>query len=368
LKTLNENKHELIINYLSGNASVNEIQILKDWLKESDENKRFFDEISDVWTASTSCSENDFNVVKGYQRVKKQLNNPVRPSKQQNKSLHYYRIFSGAAAVLVIALLLGIILIATSKKVQTSITENTITEITAPLGSKTKVTLPDGTKVWLNAGSTIRYNSAFNSTNRKVNLEGEAFFDVMKKKNNPFLVVTPEITIKVLGTAFNVKAYPKEGSVETTLVRGSLIVEQTSSNGAKTQNILAPRQRATLVKQTGKILLSDTESQVLKKEKVQKIEQFKGKVLLTKEIDTDIFTAWKDNRLVFRNETFESLSVKLERWYGVKITFADSEIKNYHFNGTIENETINDVLDIVKLTLPVDYTVLHNNITITKHK
>jgi transmembrane sensor len=360
--------HSLIVAYLQGRANREEITAMKAWLEESAENKRIFDELFDIWSVSAQRDANEFNAVDGYRKIRDHIKDQDNIQAFSKVSMKGYRIALRIAAVLVIGLVLGILFILKSKN--TAIVNNNLllTEISAPLGSKTKVVLPDGTKVWLNAGSTIRYNSSFNINNRNITLEGEAYFDVLKNTKIPFLVQTPDVTVKVLGTAFNVKAYPKEGSVETTLERGALIVEQTKPDGDHIQTVLAPRQRATLVKQTGKMYLSETETQVLKKEKVHTLDMAKGMVLVSKEVETQIFTAWKDNRLVFRNETFESLAVKLERWYGVKIILADNEIKYYHFNGTIENETINDVLDIVRLTLPIDYTILHNNITITKKK
>jgi ferric-dicitrate binding protein FerR (iron transport regulator) len=367
------NINEVITNYLQGSVTEGEIQFLKNWLNESMENKKLFDEISDVWSATYSKKTNEFDAQKAFNNIKKQLSKSpkqvdFKARYQQNKSIKLYRNLLRIAAVFIVGLIIGNLILFEQKSNSVNRIESAITEITAPMGSKSKITLPDGTKVWLNAGSTIRYNTAFNQSNRKVTLEGEAYFDVVRKMKTPFLVVTSEVTIKVLGTAFNLKAYPGEGSVETTLVRGSLIVEKKDGEKQFTQTILAPKQRATYIKQTGQMFLSDTENQVLKKDKVKQLDQVKGKVLVSKEIDTEIFTAWKDNKLVFRNETFGSLAIKLERWYGVKISLADSEIKNYHFNGTIENETINDVMDIMKITLPIEYSISHNNITITKHK
>jgi len=203
---------------------------------------------------------------------------------------------------------------------------------------------------------------------REVTIEGEAYFDVIHNRQKPFIVRTTDITIKVLGTVFNVKAYPFEGSVETTLISGSLIVEKNSDNNKIEETKLLPNQRATYIRRQGTVFLNDTDHESMKKVKVDNIEHIKGKVLLTKKVETDIFTSWKDNRLVFRNEAFQSLVVRLERWYGVKIIILDDDLNNYHFNGTIENETIQDVLQFIDYTIPIDYTVKHNQITIKKKK
>jgi ferric-dicitrate binding protein FerR (iron transport regulator) len=105
----------------------------------------------------------------------------------------------------------------------------------------------------------------------------------------------------------------------------------------------------------------------LKPEKIKKTEREKEKIILSTQVETEVFTAWKDNQLIFRNEIFESLAIKLERWYGVKINIKDDEIKKYHFNGTIVNETIQDVMDIIQYILPISYSIEHNVITIQKN-
>jgi ferric-dicitrate binding protein FerR (iron transport regulator) len=361
---------EIIINYLCGRATEEEIKELQNWLSLGEENKRTYDEIADIWNGTVRVNKQKFDAKAALGKVqlitRKKNNKVFVQSSNQAKSDKFYAYANKIAAFFIIALLIGNLILFQQYKSITISNKNIYTEIVAPVGSKSNITLPDGTQVWLNSGSKIKFGALFNKSDRNVIIEGEAYFDVIKNKKMPFLVITPDVTIRVLGTAFNVKAYPDEGSIETTLVRGSLIVEQKTDASKTSQTILAPNQRATFVKKSGKLYLSDIENQVLKKDKIDRIEKLKGKVLVSKQIDTDVFTAWKDNRLVFRNESFKSLAVKLERWYGVKITIVDIEIEEYHFNGTIENETINDVMEIIKYALPINYTIQHNNIIIKK--
>lgn len=362
---MDSNIEIIIINYLSGSASVKDIEFLKNWLSQSEQNKRLFDEMSDVWNATHPHDKHAFDVETAYDKVQQQLWRKDFQIDYQ-KRLRPYKIAVSIAALLIICMAIVTLMINLKNRAGHSIYDTSVTEIVSPMGSKSQIMLPDGTKVWLNAGSKLRYNAAFSHDNRMIQLEGEAYFDVTKNKQLPFQVSTSnDITIKVLGTAFDLKAYPNEGSIETTLERGSLIVEQNSS-GKVTQTILAPKQRAIFIKHSGELFLSDNEAKILKKDQIKSVDQIKGMVLVSKEIETEEYTAWKDNRLVFRNEPFESLTVKLERWYGVKINIADNRIKAYHFNGTIENETINDVMELICFTLPVHYTIQHNTITITK--
>ncbi len=365
---VNEKILALLIEHLRGECSVEDFQVIRNWLSESTENKRFYDELGDLWNATAKNDHEIFDAFRALKQVKLQTGQygTVKSGGVVFSRLSSLYSVLKIAAIFLMAIVIGILAnhLSSGKIVAT---ENSITEITTPLGSKTIITLPDSTKVWLNAGSKIRYDSHFNQKNRVVSLEGEAFFDVTKKMGRLFLVKTNDITVRVLGTAFNVKAYPGEGSIETTLVRGSLIVEQRSNGKAINQAVLEPNQRAILIKKEGKLYLSEAENQSLKHEEAGKSVRVNEKLLLSKQVDTDIFTAWKDNQLIFRNEGFESLAVKLARWYGVQIIIKDDEIKKYHFNGTIVNETIQDVMEIIRYTLPISYSIEHNIITIQKN-
>ncbi len=370
LDELNGNIIELLIKQFKGNSTEEDLQYIRNWLNESEKNKRIFDELSDTWNGTAKRDQEVFNSLKALKKVKQRIGqNSVQSNPKLKSHRSYPQIIYSllkVAAVLLLAFISGIFY---NRLVsQNSVaSESTVTEITAPMGSKSLITLPDGSKVWLNAGSVLRFNPNFNLKDRNVSLEGEAFFDVTKKDGKFFLVETKGITVRVLGTSFNVKAYPNEGSIETTLIRGSLVVEQHSDGKEITKTLLEPNQRATYIKKEGNLFLSEVENKTIKPESVNKIENIKGKVILSKQVDTEVFTAWKDNRLIFRNEVFESLAIKLERWYGVKIEIKDDEIKKYHFNGTIVNETIQEVMEIIKYTLPINYTIEHNIITIRKN-
>ena len=350
---------DLTIKYLKGSISAEDSETLKHFIAESDKNKRAFDEICDIWHAGVR--EKDKSAFNSFEALKKVRNRLGFGSNQTNKGhvIRYIWIYR-IAAIFIIAFGLGVLTnyFFTIGRPST----NLITEITAPMGSKSKITMPDGSKVVLNAGSSISYNGDFNIKTREVTLSGEAYFDVSKQKKMPFCVKTNSaIEIKVLGTSFNVKSYPNEGTVETTLVSGSLILEQ-SKIGKKEQILLSPNQRATFIKSEGLVYLSEIDNFI--KDGTQNVDQLKGKVLLSKYVDTELFTAWKDGKLVFRNEKFESLALKLERWYGVKICINNEEIKSFHFNGTIENETINDVMEIIAYTLPIQFKIQHNVVSI----
>jgi len=372
LGDLHANNIDLLIRYFKGAANADEINTIRQWLDASAENKRLFDELNDIWLATAKKESGNFvDTFQALQKVRERIGD-TKETKDSDKVVRLNSVYQQLlkiAAIFILAFMLGAGTIYFYADHKIAKTENELTEITAPIGSKTHIRLPDGTMVWLNAGSKLTYNTNFNSVNREVSLEGEAYFDVTKRNHQLFLVKTKEVTVRVLGTAFNVKAYPKEGSVETTLVRGSLIVEQHENDNSVKETILKPNQRATLIKDHGDLYLSEVERVMIKKEegeKMVKIEEIKGKLLFSNKVKTEDFTAWKDNKLVFKNEKFESLAIKLERWYGAKIIIKDPEINNYHFSGSICNETVEDVMKLIKYTLNIDYAIQHNTITIQK--
>lgn len=188
-------------------------------------------------------------------------------------------------------------------------------------GQDSDFKLPDGTRVWLNGASKLVYKSSFEKI-REVTLEGEAFFDVVEDETKPFVVNTSKVVIKVLGTAFNVKSYQEERSIETTLVRGKVMIEVPDSK--KTPIVLAENQQAVYSKESKQLKLS--------------------------EVQTDAITAWTTGKLIFNNETFSDIKKKLERYYGVYIVLNDERNLSCHYSATIDNVPLLKVLELFKET------------------
>ncbi len=234
-------------------------------------------------------------------------------------------------------------------------------ELSIPMGSKSKIILSDGTQVWLNAGSTMKYPSYFKDNVREVSLEGEAFFDVAHDEDRPFKVNTSEIQIKVLGTKFNVKSYPDENIIETTLVSGSIEIESKQTGSRKKHFLkLEPNQKATFSRISHDLSLSDNSQP-------EKIEPLSiGAIQIDNKVNTEIITCWKDNKLVFNRERFEDIATRLERWYDVQIIIEDSTLKDYRYTGTLEKETLEQALYALRIASPFEYTIDKNNIFIYK--
>jgi transmembrane sensor len=231
-------------------------------------------------------------------------------------------------------------------------------EIFTNSGSRTHLTLPDGTLVWLNAGSRIHYEKNFGATIREVQLIGEAFFDVAPNASKPFVIHTRSVDIRVLGTSFNIKSYPTDKTTETTLIKGS--IEVSIRNRPSDKIILKPNE---------KLVVSNEDSSTLKKTAHRKEIRPGSLVVIGKPTYEEhsgamIETSWVDNKLIFQDQEFGELAKQMERWYGVTIQFEDPKVEELRFTGIFEKETIQQALDALKLTARFDYTIEGSAVTI----
>lgn len=205
----------------------------------------------------------------------------------------------------------------------------------APKGSISQMVLPDNSVIYLNSGSELKYTDT--KKERKIYLNGEAWFDVTKDEKKQFIVQTPGYDVIVSGTQFNVKSYPNENEIITTLEEGSVnIMFNDKLNQTKT--IYSGQQLTYNVK---------------------------NHLTNINEVKTGIFTAWKDNKLIFINMNLKELIVLLERKYGVDIKVDEGVPLDYHYDGIIKNETILEVLEILSATLPISYKIERQIVIIT---
>lgn len=271
------------------------------------------------------------------------------------------------AAVFAIAFLMGVMCNYLINRHQLKSEPLAYNEVIAPLGAKTAIILADGTKVWLNAGSKLKYPVDFSKASRDVYLEGEAYFNVTKMTNKKFIVHTSYLNIKVLGTEFNVKAYPEEKTIQTTLIKGLVTIERLNKKESGPV-YLKPNQQATFVKTDSNIsLTSESKIKEIPKHKVEPAKKIDQLVVLPK-VTTEIFTSWKDGRWLIKAEELQTLAVKLERRYDVKITFKNESLKNYKFSGILTDETFEQVLDIIKLIAPIEYSIDGKQVVFSENK
>ncbi|AHF17875.1 FecR family protein [Niabella soli] len=225
-------------------------------------------------------------------------------------------------------------------------------------GARKQMLLPDGSQVWLNGGSNLYYVTDFKGATREVRLEGEAFFDVVKDRKHPFIVHAGTIDVKVLGTAFNVKAYSSEANITTVLYRGLVSITRHEGNKNFQPVLLYPNQKIVI---PSKEVVEDNATANEQQQDAIKIETIDS----TKKEQERVETAWMYNRLEFRGDDFATLANKMEQWYNVEIRFADDRVKQLNFNGSFEKETVQQALAALKIANPFNYIIENNVIVIS---
>ncbi|MEJ8841127.1 FecR domain-containing protein [Lacibacter sp. H375] len=221
----------------------------------------------------------------------------------------------------------------------------------AVYGERKNIQLPDGSVVTLNAGSNIKINENYGIATRDVYLEGEAFFEVKHDITRPFIVHTPAMDVKALGTAFNVKAYLNEKNTEASLISG--LVEVTLKENNNVKMLLYPNQK--IEWQNGNANTLNNNLTTASKD-TYVTDSLPKKLVVTSTGDIKEI-AWKENKLMFDDEEFHNIAILLERWYGAKINFKDTTICHYRFTGTYEKEDLNTVLDYLKESKHFNYTI-----------
>ncbi|HVI43353.1 MAG TPA: FecR domain-containing protein [Chitinophaga sp.] len=219
-----------------------------------------------------------------------------------------------------------------------------LAEIHTENGVRSKTILPDGSTVWLNGGSNLQYQPGMKGANgREVMLSGEAFFEVSPDAARPFVIRSNGMTVRVLGTSFNIKAYPGDATMETSLITGAL--EIIPGNDPASAVRLAPNQKIIIPYVPG----NNATAASYHVENIRPQEE--GMISET---------AWRDNYLVFNNDSFSEIALKIERWYGVKVYLQDKQLKDYHFTGTFSKESYKEVLEALKATSSFRYRITGN--------
>ena len=345
---------EIIVKVLSGNASPAEKQRLRTWIGLDNENLAVFQQFEAIWNSFDIIkSEHEYNCEEAFERFKQQIDNRLKKYKKRG-FLKKFDVVLRVAAVIIILLGIAYFFLRTEKK--PSVSDETISVVTTPKGSKSQVLLPDGSMVWLNSESRIQFTNSDNQADKVVSLEGEGYFEVKEDCLKPFIVVTSGLRIKVLGTTFNVKSYPDDKTVETTLIEGRLELESDVSGQSTKLITLKPNQKVTYFKGSkniGELRPADTSE--IEDSTVKAFTSFQGKIISDEIVDPKIITSWKDNIIYFDDEEFLYLAVRLERSFGVRIHFIDEDLKKLRFTGKFSDLIIEQVLDALQFASPFYY-------------
>jgi ferric-dicitrate binding protein FerR (iron transport regulator) len=244
-----------------------------------------------------------------------------------NKKIRLITILTRVAAILFIPLLIASLLLLYNKEQNQDHSTTFVTqEITCPPGMRSQVILPDGSKVWLNSESTIKFRIPFSEDIRKVDLIGEAFFDVTKNPKQPFIVKSANVGVKVYGTRFNYKAYQEDKNIEVILEEGSVGLT-VRDEGMHNKTRLTPGDHAVIAKESNAVNI--------KNEKIDK------------------YIAWHTGKLVFENTPMSEVALMLERWYGIEVIVQNPEIMDYSFTTTFDNESLFEVIELLEISSPI---------------
>lgn len=277
----------------------------------------------------------------------KQGNKKVGKNVKEASAKRAFPMWTSRAAVWTGVLLLGsfaFFMFKDSGKKKTAPLTARISQIKVPNGMPVKKILPDSSVVWLNAGSHIRYDSNFIQKNRDVYLDGEAYFSVAHDADHPFIVHAGNITVRALGTKFNVQAYQNENKIEATLISGKILVK---IDGKPDQNIiLAPNEKLTVINEEYKLTKDRKELSF----EVKEVAQIPS-IAAVPEV------AWLQDKLAFENESFHELAKRMERRYDIHIIFKDSLLCKERLSGVFENENIQKALSLLQMTTVFQYKI-----------
>jgi len=324
---------------LEGDISPEEEQALNEWMNTSTTNKQVYFQIKELWYHKQDQTNNS-QAIAAYDKLINRIKFAEVAQSQTRVQKLSFRInqFVKYAAILFFILSFGYL---SYYFIDAESTNNEVCTISVPKGNKSEVILSDGSKIWLNNNSRLVYPKKFNGNERRIELIGEAYFEIEKNEKVPFIVQTSDISIKVLGTKFNVSAYPNDKFIETTLISGKVMVQ--SNDNPELKTVLKPGESLTFDKINNQTAIN--------------------------EVDTEFYTYWMKGEFVFKDERFETLAKRIERIYNVEITFEDEALKGKTYTGDFRvDDNIYTILEIFKrsTTVPIEYTTDRNKISIRR--
>ena len=330
-------KEECIVlfeRYIENRASEDEIKRLSRWIKKN--------QLIPLWLeqqvlASSSIIDDEVKL-----RMLRNIESEINLKAESNSIYSTPRILSfqfkkwmRVAAMLFLPLLTAAGMYFYMDKAESS---NAPLVIAVERGQKANITLPDGSKVWLNSQSKLTYSPNFNLKKRELQLNGEAYFEVAHNPDKPFIVHSNDIAVEALGTAFGVKAYNEDNLISSILMKGKVRV--TTPDG---ESILMPNDRIMYDKTSHKKVLST----------------------VTNAID---FTGWIHNELHFENESLGEISKTLQRVYNVEIIYVSEKLRNQRYTGTLNNNSLESVLNIITLTSPISFEIDKQQVKLYERK
>jgi ferric-dicitrate binding protein FerR (iron transport regulator) len=329
----------LTAKYIAGQASEQEIALVKEWISASKENEEFYIQLYETWHDMLNAEPGTIDTEKAYR---------LFLQKATGKKAIYRQLVNWSKVAAVIVLIAGISYFFLRRSDNPDVVWN---NVNVAEGTTEKVVLADGSTIWINAGSHLTYNEDFGKTSRTVTLDGEAWFDIAKSSNNvPFIIKTKNFTIRDIGTKFNLKAYSNE-PLEATVIEGKISVEGKLSRHDEEESKVFIEQKQVLKINTLTDQRSSDRIRVIAIDS-SKFEQYEG---------------WKDNSLVFEDISFKEMARIIERKYNVDVIIDDKNLEEYLYTGSLRNiQDISKVMEIIKTTTPIiQYKIEGRTITIS---
>ena len=322
--------HSLIIKFFAGEISDIELNRLKSWLESDPENRKIFDEENELWQeASFHTKFENYKSDSAWINISSKLGF----NKNNSRSVAVIRsnnfmILIAAATVAFLLAIGGLSLWNNARKSLSEMVARTMT-IQTKEGEKAHIILPDSSKIILNSDSRIHYAGNFNQDDRPIQLSGEAFFDVTTNPGKPFIVKLDKMSITATGTRFNVFSFDNENRVETTLEEGKI---QVSIPGKEPVLVKAGQQVVYFVR-SGDFILRD--------------------------VNTDTYTAWKENKLRFHDTSFEEVLRRIARKYNVTFEVSNHDLFDLKYTATFIDESIEEVMQMLKTVSPITYKIYY---------
>ena len=315
----------IITKYLRGKSSVDEQNELLRWIRK-EEHLSKFQQIKEEWSGDVVKETVPPEFVGDWRTIQNRMMEQLQEAVQRKqRALNFFRY----AAIFLVFIAVPALVYFLSFDQQTN--PLVYTTVSADYGQISKVELPDSTVIWVNSGSTIKYNNEFSASNRDIELIGEAFFKVHKNKDLPLVVASEDLRVKVLGTEFSVSAYPEENNIQVVLEKGKIELATTSRANLKQE--MNPGELVSFTKANKEMVLST--------------------------VNTGLFTSWKDGIINIYNLPLSELVIKLEKRYNQKFE-VDNEIKNLPYTFTIKNEKLSNILSLMEKVAPVDVVQIGN--------
>ena len=314
----------LIAKYLTENATPDEIAELESWIKASPSNWKFFMQEKNIWhSIDKSIDPSEISIEKALEIFMKQI------SKESTIKV-LWKYFQTAAAILIFPLVLGGLYWQKAAVHEKAVVA--YKEVFTSNGTRMAFNLEDGTKVWLNAGSSLKYPDKFTSRQRSVYLKGEAYFEVKSDVSKPFIVNAQSISVKATGTKFNVRAYIDQKQSEVSLLSGKVSVFKSGTADKAMISLLHPNQH---------LDYNNISQQV----EVEQGDLYK-------------YIAWRDGKLIFRNDPLSDVLERIGEFHNVHFQFTDKKISEYRYHITFQNESLPEILEILKASSPMDFKIM----------